>query len=230
MKTYFPKGQLLLLIIALNILFGCSEEESCPGQHDMGAFDLLQSTKQKFPYQDSIQNIVFRDSLGNEVTAIANRNTTTTFNYRFSQRKCLYDPDQDININARTGTITAFVSIPALNIGFEVNFFANPNFTLYEDDLLFDFASIPFTGSSEPPFTIMHPIPQISIILDQRNSPDQTTSVGISSYTILDKQFLNVFTNTIGADIIKFYYNNEIGIIGFREMPNGTTYVFDRFE
>src|SRR5688572_23258242 len=223
MNLIFPKRQILLFTIALFIFFGCAKEESCPERYDMGTFDLLASVKQKFPYKNSTRNFVFRDSLGNEVIASATQNLSTKWSSSGSQRECLFNPALNVSVVAKTGTIMAFVSIPELDFGFDVNFRVSPDFSSYENEYVHDHANIVFTGSSEKPGPFLNPYPQISIVLDERNDPEAHFTHPTPFFTILDREFPNVFSNTIGADKMKFYYNHELGIIGFKEMPNGTT-------
>ena len=47
---------------------------------------------------------------------------------------------------------------------------------------------------------------------------------------INNKEYYEVFTNTIGSELIEFYYNHEFGFIGFKDMSTNDIYGFERFE
>lgn len=226
------KTQILILLLLPYIIIGCTKQTACPDEFEMGDFPLLNSTKELFPYKDSIVNIVFLDSLGDEVHAIAKRIGFNGLGTSLAQTECLDNPDETIEVSSHTETILDFVSIPALDIGFQVRFEASPNFIKYEDILVQDIANVRFTPFSEFPDSLTYKISEIIILLDHRNNPEQPSNMSnsIPSVILLNKEFTNVYTNTIGKDIVKFYYNNEKGIVGFKVLSNGTQYVFDRFE
>lgn len=225
------KTQILILLILQYTFIGCAKQ-ACPDEYEMGDFPLLNSTKDLFPYKDSIVNIVFRDSLGNEVNAIAKRIGFNGLGTTETETECLDNPDENIAASAQTETILDFVSIPALDIGFEVRFRVSPNLIKYEDGLVQDIANIRFTPFSEYPDSLSWTISEINILIDQRNNPElpSNISIAIPSLTLFNKEFTNVYLNTIGNSLVEFYYNNEVGIVGFKEFPNGTMYVFDRVE
>ena len=227
----FILSQFLSLILLLSFLVSCSEQ-ACPDEYEMGTYNLLSSTKELFPYKDSIVNIVFKDSLGNEVTAIAKEIEIFGLGRTESQSNCIYNPEESIEVSARTESIRDFISIPILDLGFEVGFRVAPDLIKYEDGFINDVANIIFTGTSEYGQSIPTPIPQIFVLLDPRNDPEPPLNVNPAApiQSLLGKEFTNVYSNTIGKNIIEFYYNNEYGIIGFREKTDGELYVFDRFE
>jgi|WetSurMetagenome_2_1015567.scaffolds.fasta_scaffold494848_1 hypothetical protein len=225
------KNQFLILIILQYIFIGCGKQ-ACPDEYEMGSFPLLNSSKELYPYKDSIVNIVFRDSMGDEVHAIAKRIGFNNLGITQTETECLDNPDEEIYVYAHTETILDYVSIPALDIGFEVRYRVSPNLIKYEDGLIQDIANIRFTPFSEYPDSISFKISEINILLDQRNNPELPSNISsaIPSLTLLNKEFTNVYSNTIGNTIVEFNYNYENGIVGFKVLPNGTMYVFDRFE
>ena len=226
------KTQILILLILQSIFIGCTKQ-ACPDEYEMGDFPLLNSTKELYPYKDSIVNIVFRDSMGDEVHATAKRIGFNGLGITQTETECLDNPDETIAVYARTETILDFVSIPDLNIGFHVRFRVSPYLVKYEDNLVQDIATIDFLPFSEYPDTaITFNISQIIILLDQRNNPEipPYTSTAIPSLTLLNKEFTNVYSNINGNNFIEFYYNNEVGIVGFKKIPTGSMYIFDRFE
>lgn len=225
-------NQTLIIFVIVISFIGC-DEHACPNEYEMGAFQLLESTKNLFPYKDSVVQIVFRDSMQNEVIAIANRIGDVLEGYTSSQRECLYNSAEQVLIRAQTQSISAIISISELDLKFSVSFRTSPNFNLYKDDYVADLGSVGFNRPLVPlmPGMVFHFPPQIGILINQRNDPDtHSSSFPMATDVLLDEVFENVYTNSIGRDSMEIYYNHEIGLIGFKKKPDGALYVFERFE
>jgi hypothetical protein len=146
--------------------------------------------------------------------------------------KCLEDSLQIINVSAEIQTITTSIKIPEVDIQFNIRYRVSPYLSSYDDQLVLDVANITTKriSISDPDF--VNPIPQITIVLDERTWPIDVLNptLPVSSFSINMKEFSDVYTNTIGVDVIEIYYNFDQGIIGFRDKTTETLYGFERFE
>ena len=225
-KTKAP----LLILLFICFLISCEKETPCPTSYDMGTFELLSTSKELYPYKDSVLHIIFRDSLNNEITATAiripNDNIANVGNIA-----CLSQPDQNVNVRFKAERLWHIISIPDLNIGFEILFMAVPNFTNYEAKQVIDMGSIIFFDGASTESPPLH-LTQISIVINARNHPPGITTPiePASTLSLLGSQFSDVFTNNIYSEEIIIHYNHAIGIVGFKLQRDGNLWVFNRFE
>jgi len=199
---------------------------------DMGSFDLLEGSKEIFPYPSQEINIVFSDSLGNEIVATTSGTAIGYVKFFSSYIMCLEDSSALVNVSAAGEAMGTSVSIPALDIEFVIRYRVSPILNNYTEKLLSDVAIISIRSISLSDSTYIHPIPQMRIVLDIRTNPygTQSSSMAEPSLFINMKEYLEVFSNTTGIDVIEIYYNHNLGIIGFREKATGVLYGFERFE
>lgn len=224
------KTPLYFILVSICLLWGCENEVQCPAEIDQGKIELLPSSKELFPYKDSVVNIVFRDSLNNEIIAQATQRTNG-FLKIFSNSPCAHDAEVDISLTVSSETKDHFVSIPSLDIGFQVRYWVIPHFADYETEQVRDGANIFFQDSSWNGIPLFFP-PQISFIIDKRNYTGiiLNTATPEPVFTKLGKTFTDVYTNKNGLDKIVFHYNHDVGLLAFRLEEQGTWWVFERFE
>ncbi len=224
----------LNLFLALTISFSVScSDTACPAEYKMGTFHLLGTSRDLMPYKDSIVNLVFRDSIGNEIHGTATRLIPTGFGNTYTQVKCPDNPDQDIKVSAILEGLEYTVAIPDQNLAFKIRFSVRPNFEDYQEGFIRDIGYVILPDTIQPGPNILYSAPpQIVIVLNQRNDPFISPGSNIPSDTVklLQSVFSNVYMNLNKREEIEFYYNHGFGLIGFRKNPTGMLYVFDRFE
>jgi len=208
-------------------------DEHC-GQKYLGFFDLLQSSKDHFPFDNDFKKYTYSDSLNNEI--VFERTTRTPFigNIESSFFNCA-------NNNQSTQLCHEF---------WVYDFLFNSEDLDYE--LVFKFVSK--VSYKENPDTIIaikdvleinrtddlnFPQNQFEIVVDQRNFPVAPLSlphneVFYNELTILDKTFTEVFSDSLAyylgsSPLNKYYFNYEFGMVGFID-ENEKTWKLEKVE
>jgi len=223
-----------ILLLLFSSISSCKKDEEllCPTKIDIGSLHLLQETKDLYPYSLDTIDVIFSDSLGNEIKAM-NIVTTASYGRLFSKDVvCLNDTLINIEVCAQSESISSLLSISEVDLQFRIQFSVSPDIRNYDESLVSDIANITTSRISFNDPNFINPIPQIAIELDQRTKPQALYNPSVPDPQILihGKEFKNVYTNDLGEDVIKLFYNHSQGIVAFQEIATNTIYKFERFE
>ena len=207
----------------------CDDDENpiiCPNPYEMGTFEMLESSKALFPYDDTQTIVIFSDSLGNEYsgTLAVNSGLGTLSG---PDRTCLDNEDISIEVRARIENQTASIQIPEISMVLNINYRSNPDLTEYESNLVADVAIV--SGPQLPG----GPIPQMFIVLDERSQQGSFSNLiqPMPVLSIHGKTYELVYSNEHRPnDGYLLYYNFTQGVVGFTNKASGNSYKLERVE
>jgi hypothetical protein len=208
-----------IIAICTIVLFGCKKENKNedPPTIDFGHFELLNTTIQQFPYNDSIMEFIFTDSLNNEYTA----STSTIFNhFGNSGHMTKYkDSEENFFLTYHTQTYGTILTIPSLNKKITVEASVKVNADDYEAIRTADVALIHHSGQNTPMKE------HVFIAVDERSRPCEFPDANLSkaTLTIHGETFNNIYSNENDGNTI-IYFNFEKGIVGFKDITTGISY------
>ena len=221
-----------VLLISTLFFIKCTHEgPPCPDPYDMGTFELLESSKNRFPYDESQTKAIFSDSLGNEFTGSISVPSSGFGINTISPQPCVNNEEIKIAITANAEHYGSSLSIPELDLRFNIRFRVLPKLEDYESNSVADLANIIPSGTLISNASYQIP-PQLSLVLDRRSRPEefQNPRKFTSALSIHGKVFGDVYTNSIEDDIIIFHFSFIKGIVGFKDQRSGIYYKLERIE
>ena len=206
---------LIFILISFSLLFSCKKDDKIDTYKSVfiGDFSLLPDSKSKFPY-NGINNIIFEDSLKNEVKFKLSNKIDTVIT------ATLKDSIKKINYSYKVGEINYEYKQDSLNISLmilmESQYFDSAK--VYDELLAYR------NGAAE-----------LRILVNQRDLsndyiktyPFDTAAVKIN---IFGTTFNNVFAySCFRKESTKVEFNFDLGIVEFKD-KNNKTWVYVRKE
>jgi hypothetical protein len=208
-----------IIVIFTIVLFGCKKENKNPPTIDFGHFELLNTTIQQFPYNDSITEFIYTDSLNNEYIA----STIPIFNhFGTSGHLTKYkDSDDYFFLTYQTEKREIRLSIPSLNKQFSIETEVKVDASDYESirmaDVVFIYYLDKFSDFNNGVFIAANERTR------QGDFPDYDTPIPI--LIIHGEIFNNVYSNDNGNDTNTIiYFNFKKGVVGFKDKTTGMSY------
>ena len=205
-----------IIAICTFILFGCTKDNKKEESTiNFGAFKLLNTSIQQFPYNDSIREFIYTDSLNNEFTAstsgIINRFASSGHSTKYK------NSEETFFLVYQSQEYLTTLSIPSLNKKITVSASAKVNADDYEAIRIADVALIYHWEQSA--------MKDINIVINERSRPGEFPDANLptSTITIHGEIFNNVYSNENDDNTI-IYFNFEKGIVGFKDKTTGISY------
>ena len=218
-----------LLYLSLLLIFASCKKgklHDCPQSLNLGTFDMLESSLERYPYETGNEKVIFSDSLGNEVEG-----SLTFFSQSYltfsANVECIDNRDSSIRVSFEAESKEVKIYFESLDLRFLVLFSIEMNYDKYDNP---EYADRAMTRLINKELTTE--FPTIPIVLNQRTSTEDLThwSSPVDEIIINSKRFESVYTTNTGTDIMEIYFNLEHGLIGFEDMTTGIMYSFERVE
>ncbi len=228
-----------LLFFAMILFFSCQKEEvivvDCPKFVDLGDFHLVDSSVDYMPYDETVQRIVFTDSLGNEFKAEVN-------SYKFGLGSILhlkeYPCEEDSMQMFQYTSMSESKHIEAVIEELDIKINLNLSVYVVRGELLNQnpdslFMTDQINVTLRTPMTSTTPNTQLNIIVDSRNSTIASTAVPNSEvYTMHGVDFYDVYylDTMIPSGKFNILYNAEKGLIGFENQDKSISLKYEYVE
>jgi len=237
MKTY---KRLSFLIFLFLMLQSCGDddsmepnnEEACAAITDLGAFEMLETSKEFAPYPTSVGNLILSDANGNEYSGeIIDLQPITEFIELEEGVPCPIDTSIAIKYTWEAESKSTQIIFGSLDIRLEiVSTISIDNTVNYRLRRIADMANL-FLYS---PINLDEPSAQMVLTINSRDhsQPPEFYSSFLDEFEIHGVTFQNVYQVLPSVDQpFELLYSEELGFIGFKSNEPGADYFkFERLE
>ena len=226
----------ILFFIFLGFIFSCDPEEndtinpiSCPPEIDLGDVMLIDSSLAIYPYKEQDSKVVFKDSLGNEISFDIEELST-----RESSESFFGDcgPNQEIKYLYNLFYRYAELINDSLDLRLKFTMIPDPSPLLYSpsqwNDIVIIEVNQPINSSDKE---------VLRFTVNRRNNDPGAGVVSISPefeqlITVNDIEFENVFWGIVEPtnEEIKIFCNRNQGIVSIQNISTGLILALDRIE
>lgn len=220
------KPNCTVLILAILLICACREETECPSEIELGAFELLETSEDKYPYLEEDSVIIFKDLEGLAYAfKVANRSRRLE-NFSSKEVDCNIEGDK-VRYNYTTETKVIDFWNESLDLGFQVVLGTHVDVDHLPEKRVADVLSI---IEREPFFTNFAPL-GLRIVVDQRGFEELDWGTQYATEKLIgDRRFNDVYWEQQLPENRKYriYYNAEFGIIGIEDPSTEFLLVYDR--
>lgn len=214
-------------------LFGCKDSHIDPVMmcdslnRDFGPFELSDSSRNRFPYSESIERLIFADDAGNEYAFELDFLGPSETEFLYLQ-DCPFDAAQEIEYLVHQEVLMATFECDSLDLALNFDFAANARLldttVISEADILnLRIVKAGLSFSTALSFKLLH-----------KNGIDTWPTIDpLSTVTINQRLFTNVYTQPLGEIMFQqwiAYYNDEFGIVGLEHGTGSPTLSLKRIE
>lgn len=207
----------ILAFVLCSVLYSCKDDQVDPGLQceglvlEFGPYELSDTTRNRFPYTDEIERLVFVDVTGTEFNFNLDHFGTSISNFVYDN-VCPYDTAQDVSYVLNQEAITAIFVCDTLGLRLNFDFSAYARLSdttvIAESDVLnLNIIRNGVGFSTALRFSLLH---KYGIQLIPAVDP-------LSTVTINQRLFTTVYTQPLGEIMFQewiAYYNDEYGIVG----------------
>ena len=227
MKNYW-----IILLALLMATTACYLDPDCDDTK-LGTYALLSASKEKFPYDEALKAVVFKDTLGREYIYTAQKNELRQLPDLFNA-KCFADPKYYplYSVTEEHRTMELFNAEGDRAV--RVRLYTKLNREIAVLRQIADVLSIDLYDNKFSTSILDQWQGGLEIVIDQRNSPEaETTATAFYPEIELNGRiFSAVYEKTMEdpADPRRYYFSLELGIIGFSDRSGSNLRVLDRIE
>ena len=198
----------------------------------MGSFELLESSKEKFPYDSTLTQVIFSDSLGNEFVGEISEMKMEFRSHPGANYQCEYDESKFVRPTSMTERISIKINFSELEVRFIIMFAVFPNFREFEEKLIADLGKVYVFEPYDPQQLGSAPITEFTIVLDERSRIEEFQNSADPNYIkfIHGEDYFDVYDNEHQNELFTVYFNLAKGLIGFKNRETGKSYKFERIE
>ena len=214
------------LLLLLVILTACNQNEECGGGvNELGDFQLLPTSREVFPYAESVTAVVFKDSLGKTYEYKVETNNSLQLPFSFNS-PCRADPNffPLYQGSEEYRKVAFYIG----NEGFRIEQYVKVNREFADLSQVADFISAGYHHKSEG---LLNWEGDLQILIDMRDDPEAETQAAAfhQELQLNGRTFREVYEQVVdeAGSSRRYYFNLEFGLVGFTDHEGNQLFSFD---